>query len=321
MPEVTVLMPVFDAAPYVARAIESILAQSFGDFEFLIYDDASSDGSDRIVERFAERDPRIRFFRRAHAGYTAWLKEGVFAARAPLIARMDADDVARPGRLARQVEFMSSHPECCAVGARVLRIDPEGRPIREADVPLDHTEIEAALLSGRGEALPHPVVMLRREALLAAGGYRAELEPAEDVDLFLRMAEHGRLANLPEVLLEYRLHVKKTSSQRYAEQRRVLERAIAEARARRGLDVTPCSEPPSAIQDVPAVDYWCEWVRQSVAGGHFATARRYAFAVLHEQPLRPRSWQLLVRALFGLRVEPLRRWLGRSHARAVPVGR
>jgi glycosyltransferase involved in cell wall biosynthesis len=317
-PRLSVVMPVRDGALYVAEAVESILAQRFADFEFLIYDDGSTDGSLEILERYAERDRRIRLFRRPHSGYAIWLREGVAAASAPFLARMDADDVARPDRLERQLDFLRRRPECNAVGARVLRIDPDGCPIREAQGPLDHEAIEAALLAGRGEALPHPAVMLRRDALLAAGSYRPEYEPAEDLDLFLRLAERGRLANLPEILLEYRQHVRKTSHQRAAEQRRMVARILAEARARRGLAVAASGEAPDA--EIPsAADYWCEWVRQAVIGGNLATARKYAFAVLRQEPLRLRSWQLLVRALLGLRVEPLRRWLGRSRPPRQPV--
>ena len=312
MPAVSVLMPVYDAAAYVGHAVESILGQTFGDFEFLIYDDGSNDGSREILEAYARRDSRIQLFRKPHAGYAHWLREGTREASAPYIARMDADDVARATRLHEQLAFLERNAECCAVGARVLRIDPDGRPIREADVPLHHAGIEQALLAGRGEAFPHPAVMLRRAVLLAAGGYRPEYEPAEDLDLFLRLAEQGRLANHPHVLLDYRQHVRKTSSVRWNEQRRMVARILAEARTRRGMHVSSDGEPPALASETPAVDYWCEWIRQSVAGGNLATARKYALAVLREQPLRPRSWQLLVRAALGLRVEPLRRWLGRA---------
>jgi len=322
VPAVSVLMPVYDAAPYLARAVESILGQTLRDFEFLIYDDGSTDGSIQIVEGYARRDPRIRLFRKPHAGYAVWLREGVAAANAPFVARMDADDIARPTRLQRQLDFLEHRPVCCAVGARVLRIDPEGRPISEFDAPLEHDGIERALLVGRGEALPHPAAMLRRDLLLAAGNYRPEYEPAEDLELFLRLAEHGRLANLPEVLLDYRQHVRKTSHQRQMEQRRMVARILREARARRGLDVIGiCATTAPAAADTPAVDYWCEWVRQAVIGGNLATARKHAFAVLRREPARLRSWQLLARALLGIRVEPLKRWLARRHAPATAARR
>ena len=160
---------------------------------------------------------------------------------------------------------------------------------------LEHAEIDAELLGGRGEAITHPVATFRRDALLA---------------------ERGRLANLPDTLLKYRHHLRKTSNACAGEHRRVTNEVLRDARRRRGLDLASGFELPALSSETPAVDYWCEWVRQAVIGGNLATARKYAMAVLREEPWRPRSWQLLVRALLGVRVEPLRRWLGRSGAAA-----
>jgi hypothetical protein len=149
--------------------------------------------------------------------------------------------------------------------------------------------------------------------MLAAGGYREGYDTVEDLDLYLRLAERGRLANLPETLLRYRHHLRKSTSARAGEHRRLTNEVLRDARLRRGLPLAGF-ELPALSDDTRAVDYWCEWVRQAVIGGHLATARKYAFVVLREEPWRPRSWQLLARALLGLRVEPLRRWLGRAQA-------
>ena len=100
----------------------------------------------------------------------------------------------------------------------------------------------------------------------------------------------------------------------------MVARILHEARARRGLDVTGDCEPPALASEPPAIDYWCEWVRQSVAGGNLATARKYAFAVLRQEPRRLRSWQLLLRALLGLRVEYIKRWLAHPHSTTSPQG-
>ena len=302
MPEVSVLMPVYDAAAYVARAVESILGQTFGDFEFLIYDDGSTDGTIQIIEGYARRDPRIRLSCKPRAGYATWLREGVESARGEFVARMDADDVSRPQRLARQLAYLRAHPECVALGAEVLLIDPDGRPIGERGVPLAHAAIEAELLEGRGGALVHPVAIFRRDALLAVGSYRPEWEPAEDLDLYLRLAEKGRLANLPECLLEHRLHVKKVSAARSGEQRRKALASVRAACLRRGLTPDAGSGLPPVAERLAAVDYWHYWARSAVRGGYLATARRYALAVLARRPFDPRSWKLLLRTLLGQRV-------------------
>jgi glycosyltransferase involved in cell wall biosynthesis len=318
-PSVSVVMAVYDAEPYLALAIESILAQSFRDFELIAVDDGSRDGSLAILERFAARDPRVRVIRRAHGGLVPTRNAALAEALGEFVAVMDADDVAHPERLARQVAHLRAHPEVLVVGAEVEIIDPDGWPIRKGGVPLEHAGIDAALMAGRGEALCHPVATFRRDALLAAGGYREGIPHAEDLDLYLRLAERGRLANLPDTLLRYRHHLRKTSNSCAGEHRRVTNAVLRDARRRRGL--AEDFELPALSSETPAADYWCEWVRQAVIGGNLATARKYAFAVLREEPFRPRSWQLLVRALLGIRVEPLKRWLARAQAPAAWVRR
>src|SRR5262245_12232894 len=126
-PRLSVLMPMRDASRFLAEAVESILAQSYEGFEFLIFDDGSSDDSCAIVQRYAIRDPRIALYRGTAAGYAVWLREGVVRARGELIARMDADDISHPQRFARQVAYLDAHPECVALGADVLMVDPERR--------------------------------------------------------------------------------------------------------------------------------------------------------------------------------------------------
>jgi glycosyltransferase involved in cell wall biosynthesis len=298
MTSLSVVMPVFDAERYVGAAVASLLAQSHGDFELLIFDDGSRDRTVKIVESFG--DPRIRLLRRPHAGHTLWLREGVQLARGELIARMDADDVARPQRFEKQLAYLRRHPECVALGSEILMIDPEGRPIGERGVPLRHEEIEAELLAGRGGALVHPAAIFRREALLAIGSYRPECEPAEDLDVYLRLAEKGRLANLPDTLLEHRLHARKVSALRAGEQRRRALAILREGRLRRGLPIESDQLPPVADR-LAAVDYWHYWARSAVRSGYLRTARRYSLAVLARRPWEPRSWKLFLRTLLGPR--------------------
>jgi glycosyltransferase involved in cell wall biosynthesis len=314
-------MAVRDAEDYLPAALGSIRAQTFTDFELIAVDDGSRDGSLAILERHAAHDPRLRVIARPHAGLVATRNAALAEARAEFVAVMDADDVAHPERLARQVAHLQAHPEILALGAGVEVIDPDGWPIRRLAVPLDHAAIDAALMRGRGEALVHPVVMFRRDAMLALAGYRDGCDSVEDLDLYLRLAERGRLANLPETLLQYRHHLRKSSNARAGEHRRIANAVLRDARLRRGVDASGGYEMPPLASQTPAVEFWCEWVRQSVIGGNLATARKHALAVLREQPGRARSWQLLARALFGLRIEPLKRWLGRAGPAAGSVAR
>ena len=132
-------------------------------------------------------------------------------ARGDLIARMDADDVALPERFARQVEFLRSHPEVDVVGGAQEHIDSNGRLLTVYHEPQEHEEIEELALTGACP-ISHPSVMMRRKAVLAVGGYRVEMMPAEDFDLWLRMGERGRLANLPDVIMRYRVHESSVSA-------------------------------------------------------------------------------------------------------------
>lgn len=302
-------MPVYNAERFVAEAVASILGQTFDDFELLVLDDGSQDRSLAAVEAACAGDPRVRIIRSSHAGLVARLREGIAEARAEFLARQDADDLSRPDRFARQVDYLQRHPECSALSAGTLLVDPDGRPIRERPAPRDHAAIESRLLSGRGDAIVHSAAMFRRADLIAAGGYRPETEPAEDVDLYLRLAERGRLANLPEILLHVRQHVTRVSNRRAGDQRRRLEAVVREARQRRGLDAGPTPPASGVPERISPVECWRGWARDATEGGYLGTARRYAWAAFRAEPARLRSWQILVRALLGLRLEPLRRLL------------
>jgi glycosyltransferase involved in cell wall biosynthesis len=296
-------MAVRDGADYLGEAIASILDQSWRDLELRIVDDGSRDVTPGIIARAAARDARVVWRREAPRDFAHWLAVGVAEARGDLIARMDADDVAHPERIARQVAYLDAHPECVALGTEALMIDPHGRPIRTCGAPQGHAAIEAELCRGNGFALVHPTAMLRRAAVLAAGNYSTEFAWVEDVDLFLRLAEHGQLANLSETLLRYRQHERSVNARRGAEQRRNLERVLALSRARRGL--APLAALDRAEREtVPQL--WEAWARGAIGGGHRATARHYAWAVWRAAPAAGRSWRLLARALLGVRLGWLR---------------
>jgi glycosyltransferase involved in cell wall biosynthesis len=204
-PAITVAMSVHNGEPYLAESIESVLGQSFGDFEFLILDDGSQDGSAATIARFAAADRRIRPICRENRGLIASLNQLLAEASAPLVARMDADDVCRPRRFERQVAFLHANPDHGVVGTWSEDIDHRGRPIRcdGADQPLTHEEFVASIET-HGPLLCHPAVMYRRELVRAVGGYHAAFLHCEDLDLWLRLASRTRIANIPERLLRYR---------------------------------------------------------------------------------------------------------------------
>ena len=157
------------------------------------------------------RTARIRLSSEPNAGYVVRLNEMLHQARGELIARMDADDVALPERFARQVEFLRCHPEVDVVGGAQEHIDSKGHLLIVIVTPEGHEEMQERALTGVCP-INHPSVMMRRKAVLAVGGYRVEMMPAEDFDLWLRMGERGRLANLPDVITRYRVHESSVSA-------------------------------------------------------------------------------------------------------------
>jgi glycosyltransferase involved in cell wall biosynthesis len=189
---------------FLAEAIDSVLGQTFRDFEFIILDFGSTDNSKVIVSRYAVSDSRIKFREIPHCGLAEARNAACSLAQGRYIAIMDADDVSLPGRLAREVDFMEAHPEVGVVGGAVEWIDATGRPLRKMPRPIGDRDIRSALL--RYSPLWQPSVLMRRNAFVLAGGYRAPFAAAEDYDLWLRIAERFQIANLEEVVLRYRIH-------------------------------------------------------------------------------------------------------------------
>jgi glycosyltransferase involved in cell wall biosynthesis len=288
-PTVSVILPVYNCRRYLVEAVGSILAQTFTDWELIAVNDGSTDGSEELLRRF-QSDPRVRRLDRPHSGIVGTLNDGISQARGQFIARMDADDRSHPDRLRRQLEFMRQHPECVALGCRCMAIDPDGDPIATIRCPLEHEKIEAEFLRGFGHAMVHPAVMFRREALNDIGGYRPEYQFVEDVDLFLRLAQHGRLANLEETLLDYRVHPTSTNVLKSEQQGRLMRQSLAEARQARGLSpVSPDSQvAPNANGGASLHHRWAHW---AWADGNRHAARKHAWIDLRKRPFCVESWR------------------------------
>lgn len=194
----SVVMPVHNAMPYLDEAVASILGQSHSDFEFVIGDDGSSDGSSERLTGWAARDGRIRLLRRegpsGPAGSANWV---VRAAHGGLIARMDADDISHPTRIARQLQALHERPEAVMTACLSLGIDRDGRVVKGR---------ERHLLAGSGLGAPfnHGSILFRRSAFDLVGGYRPECQYWEDLDFFARIAGVGPILVLPDALYSYR---------------------------------------------------------------------------------------------------------------------
>ena len=298
-PLISVCMPVYNTETYIAEAVESILAQSYRNFEFIIIDDGSTDRSLAILECYADQDARIRLSSRAHAGYLIRLNEMLEEARGDFIARMDADDVAMPERFIKQIDFLDAHPEVVAVGSRILAIDSDGDPIAEFCTAQDHEEIDRAHLDVRGGFINHPVAMIRTGAIRTIGGYRADYWPAEDVDLWLRLAEIGRLANVPERLLEYRRHPESISHTQQSRQYERCQAAAIDAHRRRCLPLPSWEALEKDNRKADPRVYLRTWAWWALGAGNLGTARKYAFKSLRSSPLTWQNWKLVACSLRG----------------------
>lgn len=289
IPTISVVMPVYNAELYLATAIESILAQTFDDFELIVVNDGSTDGSLRLLETLAAQDQRIRVISRANTGIVGALNDGIALARGEFIARMDADDIAFPERFDRQLSYLTNHPKCVAVGSAMLHIDPDGDPIRINYWAETHDVIDAQLLRGGG-GLAHPTAMIRADTLSHVGGYRTRYQWIEDKDLWVRLAEVGQLANLPEVLLAYRLHSQSVCSRMEEEQQQLLRALLTETYARRGLN-QPVPKLRSRRQRAGSV---CairrKWTRSAARAGYIKTAAKHARWIIRRQPWSLATW-------------------------------
>jgi glycosyltransferase involved in cell wall biosynthesis len=243
IPPLSVVMPARNAAPYLDAAIVSILTQTFTDFELVVIDDASTDGSSEILAAWAARDPRVRVERSdVPLGLVGSSNRAVRASRAPIVARMDADDVSHPERLRRQLDVLATHGDAVLVGTLFEGIDGAGRLVR----PRDRWRL---LGPSPFAPFPHGSAMFRREDFEAIGGYRAETEYWEDLDLFHRLAARGRVLVLPEALYRYRFHVGAT---RLAGDPATVEPAVARMIRAAGYGV----DEPRAAYSLAASRLW-----------------------------------------------------------------
>ena len=211
-PAISVLMSVYNAGRFLAPALESVLAQTFSNFELIAIDDGSTDGSAAVLAEFAAHDRRIRVLVQEHLGRVATLNRGLALARAPVVARMDADGISRPDRFAKQIAHLGENPPVAAVSGATDVIDESGTYLRTDVFPTLPDAIKSELLYR--SCVSHPAVMARTDVLRSVGGYRRNAQYAEDHDLWLRISEVSQVANLPDVLLSYRLHPVKTSTRR-----------------------------------------------------------------------------------------------------------
>jgi glycosyltransferase involved in cell wall biosynthesis len=213
-PKITVLLPVYNCELYVQTAVESILHQTYADFELLIIDDASTDATVSIIKKLD--DSRIQLIEKpVNSGYTRSLNHGLQLAKGQYIARMDGDDISFPERFAQQIAYLDAHPEVMVCGTTYKIVGNDKR----ITLPENHEALKIGLLWGN--CISHPSVMIRKKILDDHSiQYDTSKEPAEDYHLWVRLLSLGKLHNLQEVLLEYRLYGDQVSRKRAEEQQK-----------------------------------------------------------------------------------------------------
>jgi len=311
IPLISVILPFYNTEKYLNLAIQSIIDQTYSNFELLLLDDGSTDNSREIALKYAEIDPRVKVHHHANMGVCRTLQKGVGLANGKYIARMDGDDIAHPQRFELQVNFLENNPTCVAVGTALIVIDPDGDVLCKPQITEDHDTLVRELLQWQGSRICHPTVMMRTEAVKAVGGYTQE-HYFQDVDLFLKLATKGKLANLPERLLWYRFHIASvTQNRNYAKvnaaREAVYNRAVIALKY--SLETTEKFLPlPSSInsakyqnistypQEYEAHCMWCLVARES---GFYHTSLKYLIRIFQSKPFTSKTYWVIINFIFG----------------------
>ena len=225
-PKISVVMSVYNAEKYIKEAIQSILNQTYQDFEFIIVNDGSTDNTLYVMEEV--KDHRIKIINNPeNIGLTRSLNKGIAASKGEYIARMDADDVSLPLRFETQIKFLSKNPEYALVGSSFYQIDEAGKTVSFTKVLTDNNEIHSNLISQNW--FGHGSVMMRKTAFLKCGGYSTEFKYAQDYDLWLRMIEKFKVANLDEPLYSWRMLKESISTNKKEDQKKYADLAVSRA--------------------------------------------------------------------------------------------
>jgi glycosyltransferase involved in cell wall biosynthesis len=240
LPAVSVVMPVHNGEPYLREAVESVLGQTFGDFEFIIIDDGSTDATASIVRSY--RDSRIRLESHPKRGFAHSLNRGFALAVGRYVARMDADDRSAPERFGQQVEQLELRPSVAVIGTAITRIDAAGRTL-VTEYYLTH-DLELRHELAVRCPFAHGSTMIRKSMFARTAGYRHEFWPAEDYDLWRQLAAVGELANIPRALYFYRENPLGLTGQHTARMdeaaRRISSELLADPGYRRDIPLRSC---------------------------------------------------------------------------------
>ncbi|HBV61472.1 MAG TPA: hypothetical protein DEF45_00470 [Rhodopirellula sp.] len=288
---VTVVIPAYNLDAYLQDAIESVLKQQYdGPLSIIVLDDGSTDQSLQVANRMAEKVTNLKVVTQANQGRAKTRNRMLELAETDLVAWLDGDDLAAPCWLADQIGYLHSHPECVAVGGQGYSMTASGNAIGPITHPLDSEEIDQRHLSGQANAFFQSCVLVRKSAVLKAGGYDERYPCAEDYSLWLRLAEIGKLANLPAYHLCYRVHATSANWTLNIDQRTQGHAIQQEALKRRGLPVDG-----KVMDEIPPVkkDDWNRrlfWINIALKSGNPVSALQMLGPALKKHPVSLVMW-------------------------------
>ncbi len=221
--ELSVVMSVFNGQEYIKESIESILNQSFSNFEFIIINDGSTDNTKKIIERYALEDDRIKFVSQQNMGLARSLNRGIKRSRGKYIARQDADDISFHKRFDKQMAFMHQHKDVVLCGTWFLEVN-EGKGSKIRKYPTNDSDLRQNLKYVNHFC--HPSVFFLKKAFYKAGQYDENFVTSQDFELWIRLAQIGKMANLPEVLVKKRIGFLKTISWQKRSQKSIVARKV-----------------------------------------------------------------------------------------------
>lgn len=288
---VTVVIPAYNLDAYLQDAIESVLMQQYdGPLSIIVLDDGSTDKSLEVAKRMADRVTNLKVHTQTNQGRAKTRNRILELAETDLVAWLDGDDLAAPCWLADQVGYLHSHPECVAVGGQGYSMTASGNAIGPITHPLDGDEIDQRHLSGQANAFFQSCVLVRKSAVLEAGGYDERYPCAEDYSLWLRLAEIGKLANLSACHLCYRVHATSANWTLNIDQRTQGHAIQQEALKRRGLPVQG-----KVMDEIPPVkkDDWNRrlfWINIALKSGNPVSALQMLGPALKKHPVSLVMW-------------------------------
>ena len=210
-PEISVLMSCHNSSEWLREAVDSVIAQTHSVFEFVIIDDGSTDDTSGILKKYQESDARIVVISKENTGLADSLNSGLACARGKWIARLDADDVCAPTRLEKQLSYVHRNPEVLLLGGSCAEIDAAGRVVKLHSYPAHHRSLVRDVVRVK-RCFPHSSAFFRRDVALEVGSYNPIYTRTQDWDLWLRIAEQGRIACLPDSIVRFRKHVGQISN-------------------------------------------------------------------------------------------------------------